>query len=169
MKFKYKLPQKAKLIGVAKIERPVLTAVSETDSSTFPLEREVMKLEILPPGQAATRIIPSPIIGLIQPVNVIARRKVKAGRKIIWQIAPRITDLGFFAISTKVLGLIPRATPNITNARTRFKAFIPASFMFTIMLLIASATSGFIYFGLKLNTQEFAGIQIPKLLKNSAR
>jgi hypothetical protein len=41
--------------------------------------------------------------------------------------------------------------------------------MFTIMLLIASATSGFIYFGLKLNTQEFAGIQIPKLLKNSAR
>ena len=77
------MPQKEKLSGVVNMHNAVLMAVSETESSVFPLQRDVMKLEMFPPGHAATRIIPSAIIGDIQFLKVIVRRKVKAGRSII--------------------------------------------------------------------------------------
>ena len=60
----------------------VLNAVSDTDNSVFPLEKDVMKFEMLPPGHAATRIIPSAIIGEIQSLSSIVKRNVSAGRRI---------------------------------------------------------------------------------------
>ena len=54
----YNPPQKAKLSGVINTAKTVATAVRLTDNSTFPFANEEMKFEILPPGQAATRIIP---------------------------------------------------------------------------------------------------------------
>ena len=76
----YMLPQNAKLSGVVNTHAAVLMAVSETESSVLPLDNEVMKFDMLPPGHAATRIIPSAIIGDIQFLNVIVRRNVSAGR-----------------------------------------------------------------------------------------
>ena len=70
----------------------VLNAVSDTESSVLPLDKEVMKLEMFPPGHDATRIIPRAIIGESQFLNVIVRRNVSAGSKMIWQIIPRNTD-----------------------------------------------------------------------------
>ena len=58
----------------------VLNAVSDTDSSVLPFEREVMKFEILPPGQDATSIIPRAIIGESQFLNVMVSRNVNAGK-----------------------------------------------------------------------------------------
>jgi len=49
----------------------------------FPLENDVMKLDMLPPGQAATNSIPRAIIGEIQFPSDMARRKVSAGSNII--------------------------------------------------------------------------------------
>ena len=43
----------------------VLKAVSDTESSEFPLEREMMKLDMFPPGHEATSIIHKAIIGEI--------------------------------------------------------------------------------------------------------
>ena len=60
----------------------VLKAVSDTESSVFPLEREVMKFEMLPPGHDETRIIPKAIIGDIQCPNAMIMHKVSAGRRI---------------------------------------------------------------------------------------
>ena len=60
----YKLPQKARFRGVMKIARELDTAVKLTESAVFPLAMAVMKLEIFPPGQAATSIIPKAKLGL---------------------------------------------------------------------------------------------------------
>ena len=79
---RYMPPQNEKLIGVVKMQAAVLNAVNDTESSVFPFERLVMKLEMFPPGQDATRIIPRAIIGLIQPSNVIVRRNVNAGSRM---------------------------------------------------------------------------------------
>ena len=57
----------------------VLNAVSETDSSELPRERDVMKLEMFPPGHDATRIIPNAIIGEIHCPMAMIRTRVKAG------------------------------------------------------------------------------------------
>ena len=82
-KFRYRFPQKEKLRGVVKTQTAVLNAVRDTDNSVFPLENDVMKLDIFPPGQAATSIIPKAIIGDIQFLKVIVSRKVKAGSRTI--------------------------------------------------------------------------------------
>ena len=119
------LPQNEKLNGVVNTQSAVLMAVSETDNSELPLQSEVMKLEMFPPGHAATRIIPSETIGVRILLNVMQRTNVNAGRRISWQIIPMITDLGFLRMSINVFGLIPSATPNITIARTMFNASIP--------------------------------------------
>ena len=126
------------------MQAAVLNAVRDTESSVLPRESEVMKLEMFPPGQDATRIIPRAIIGDIQFLNVMVRRKVNAGRRIIWQIMPNNIDFGFVNTSTNVLGLIPRATPNITKASTMLIVFIPASFIFTLIASSCAITSGLI-------------------------
>jgi hypothetical protein len=43
----------------------VVTADMETESSRFPLEMEVMKLEMFPPGHEATNIIPIATMGVM--------------------------------------------------------------------------------------------------------
>ena len=82
-KFRYILPQNEKLRGVVTIHAAVLNAVNETDNSVFPLEKDVIKLDIFPPGHAATSIIPKAIIGDIQFLKVIVNRKVNAGSRTI--------------------------------------------------------------------------------------
>ena len=80
-KLRYIFPQNAKLRGVVITHAAVLNAVSETDSSELPLDREVMKFEMLPPGHEATRIIPNAIIGEIQCPHIMMRINVSAGRR----------------------------------------------------------------------------------------
>ena len=76
----YMFPQNEKFSGVLNTHTAVLIAVSETDNSVFPLESEVMKFDMFPPGHDATRIIPSDIMGESQFLNVIVIRNVSAGR-----------------------------------------------------------------------------------------
>ena len=82
-KLRYSLPQNAKLIGVVKMQAAVFTAVSETESSEFPRDKDVIKFETLPPGHDATRIIPNAIIGEMKSPHAIIRRSVSAGRRKI--------------------------------------------------------------------------------------
>jgi len=62
--FSYNPPQNAKLKGVRIIEAMVATAVRETDKAVFPLARLEIKLEILPPGHAATNSMPRATLGV---------------------------------------------------------------------------------------------------------
>jgi len=107
-------------------ESEVLIAVKEIESSELALDSCDMKLDMFPPGQAATNIIPIATIGVIRSFRMITSRNVSAGKSIIWQIAPSITDLGFLKISLNTEGLMPSATPYITNASTKLIKSIPA-------------------------------------------
>ena len=76
----YKFPQNAKLIGVIKTATNVAKAVRLTDKAAFPPESCVMKFEILPPGQAATIIIPKAILGM--GFIMFTNKKVIKGNKM---------------------------------------------------------------------------------------
>ena len=86
-----------------------------------------IKLEIFPPGQEATKIIPNAIIGVINGLNANAIANVTAGKPTHCNNIPTITDLGFLNTSLNVCVLRPKATPNITNARIKFTIIIPPS------------------------------------------
>ncbi len=117
-------------------------AVRLTESSTLALAREDMKLEMFPPGQDATRIMPRPIIGEIHRLMRMASRQVKAGSRTNWHVAPRMTDLGFLNTSTNVPGLMPSETPYMTKASTILMVFIPPAFRVTWIWSMAAAVSG---------------------------
>ena len=119
-------------------------AVRETDNSMLAFESEDRKLEMFPPGQEATRIIPKPIIGEIQLPIRTASRNVNAGSRTSWQVMPSRTDFGLLKTSANIRGFIPRATPNITKARTRLIVFIPPALRVTLIWSIWAAVSGLI-------------------------
>ena len=119
----YMEPQKKKLNGVMTGAIDVVIAVKETDSTVFPFESDVKKLEILPPGHEATNIIPRAIIGVIRGLNARTTANVTAGRANHCSMAPTNIDLGLSTSSLMVRGLMPRATPNITKARMIFTTY----------------------------------------------
>ena len=110
----------------------------------FAFERELMKFEMLPPGQEATRIMPSAMVQLMDLPKASASRKVNSGRMTSWLTMPRISDLGFLNTFTNILGLMPRATPYITKASTMLMVFIPPALRVTSMLSIRAVVSGVI-------------------------
>lgn len=59
----------------------VAIAVKLTDKATFALASDEMKLEILPPGHAATKIIPSAMVGDKNLFNAMTSKKVRKGSK----------------------------------------------------------------------------------------
>ena len=105
-------------------------AVKLTDNATFPLAREVMKFETLPPGQAATKIIPREIE--IGNFAMRTNKKVMAGMRTNWDMTPIITGLGSLTIFWKLSFLIPKATPNITNAMVMFMMSKPVESKFRV-------------------------------------
>jgi hypothetical protein len=82
IKFTYNPPHSLKLNGVINMASMVEIAVNVTDNSEFPLDRDVIKFEMLPPGHAATRIIPMAAVGVITLLKIITRMNVMKGRKI---------------------------------------------------------------------------------------
>lgn len=93
-------------------------AVKLTDKAVFPLAKCDIKFEILPPGQAATKIIPNATLGVgcINDIN----KKVTAGKIKNCENIPISMALGFIAISLKCSTFISKATPNITRAKVIF-------------------------------------------------
>ena len=123
----------------------VVIAVSETDSTMLPFERDERKFEMFPPGQDATSIIPRAIIGVINGLSANATANVIAGSANHCSIAPIIIDFGFFIMSFIVRGLIPRATPNMTKARMMFTIIMPPSPKFIVTELRDSNCSFIVY------------------------
>ena len=112
-------PQKKKLNGVTSGAKAVVTAVIEIDNSVLPFDSDEIKFEMLPPGHDATKIIPIATIGVINGFSTMVKRQVIAGRITHCSSTPRITDFGFLKTSLNVWTLMPRATPNITNAKIK--------------------------------------------------
>tara|TARA_A100001011_G_scaffold358879_1_gene404949 strand:+ start:122 stop:412 length:291 start_codon:yes stop_codon:yes gene_type:complete len=89
-----------------------------TDRAALPLARDDIKLEILPPGHAATSIIPRATLGIGLKINT--NIKVKKGRAKNCEINPIKTDLGDEKTRIKSLMCSLRATPSIINPRLKF-------------------------------------------------
>ena len=78
--------------GVIKTAQTLAMAVMQTDKAVFPFAKEVIKFEILPPGQAATIIIPIATLGI--GLKIKTTKKVKKGSAINCDINPISTDFG---------------------------------------------------------------------------
>ena len=98
-----------------------------TESSTLPFEREEMKLEMLPPGQDATSIMPRATIGVIQWFRARQIRNVTAGSPTHCRRMPVMMDLGWRNTFLNVSVFIPRATPNIMKASRMLTIIMPFS------------------------------------------
>ena len=117
---KYRLPQNEKLKGVMMTQTNVENADRLTESDTLPLAKEVMKLEIFPPGQAATKIIPIATDCERMGRSAMHNKNVTAGNRTICEKTPTIKLFGFLTTSLKSETFIRKAIPNITNARITF-------------------------------------------------
>ena len=104
--------------GVINTAQTLATAVMHTDKAAFPLAREVIKLEMLPPGHAATSIMPRATLGIGLKINT--NTKVKKGRAKNWEINPIKTDFGDDKTRTKSLMCNLSATPSIINPKLKF-------------------------------------------------
>ena len=121
----------------------VAIAVKLTERAEFPLAKCVIKLETLPPGQAATMIIPSAMLGAGS-INQ-TKTNVKAGRSKNWLSTPTKTGLGYWINRLKSAGEISRATPNITKARAKFKSH--KAFVSKLMCMVSRRVSVKLSFG----------------------
>ena len=108
------LAQKPRLAGVATTAAKLETAVMPTDTLVRPPPMWVMKLEMLPPGQQATRSMPRATLGP-GPSRVI-RPKQAAGSTRNCVSRPMAGALGFLTKATKSLTFRSRATPNMMRA-----------------------------------------------------
>lgn len=101
----------------------VAKAVKLTDKAVFPFARCVKKLEMLPPGQAATIIIPNAIVGC--GLIISTSKKVKAGNRKNWDRIPTKTGLGCLSNCLKSFKVMFNATPNMTTAKAIFNTHRP--------------------------------------------
>lgn len=122
-------PQKAKLNGVMNTASPVAMAVRVTLSSALPRERDDMKLEMLPPGHAATSSMPMATVGVMKRLNITTSRKVMAGSATNCESMPTMTGLGERISALNCDAFMPSATPNMMNANTKFSKSDSAKFM----------------------------------------
>ena len=106
------------------MQAAVLNAVSDTESSVFPLERLVMKFDMLPPGQEATKIMPNATMGVMTLLKANAIKSVTKGSATHCIMQPTMIDLGKRNTSLNVSNLMPSATPNMTRAKIMFTRVI---------------------------------------------
>ena len=108
-------------------------AVILTPSGTLPFANAVMKLEMLPPGQDATKIIPIATDSERKGRRAIHNKNVTKGSKKICEKTP---TKKLFGLCTTVLNsdkLICKAIPNITNARITFITVNEPGLKFNVM------------------------------------
>ncbi len=104
--------------GVIKRLITVVMAVRLTDRVMFDFDMAEIKFDTLPPGQAATRIIPKATAVLGR--RIITNKKVSAGRRRYCATTPNKTGLGLNANILKCWGLMLSATPNMIKAMAIF-------------------------------------------------
>lgn len=87
-------PQSEKFNGVRTTAKIVAIAVRLTDKATLAFEREEIKLEKFPPGQAATNIIPKAMVGVKKSFKITTIKKVRKGNTKNWDTTPITADFG---------------------------------------------------------------------------
>ena len=92
--------------GVRTGARIVEHAVMPTERATSPLERYVMTLEEVPPGQVPTRMTPIASSGLR--LKTFVRTKARSGITVNCAMQPMMTSFGRLNTTLKALGFSVR-------------------------------------------------------------
>ena len=93
-------------------------AVRLTERAVLAPAKWLIKLEMFPPGHAATSIIPMAILGAGCIINT--KQYVNAGSTKNWESIPSNGDFGFLKTLRKSSTVKFKATPNIMMANDRF-------------------------------------------------
>src|SRR5690606_38988367 len=115
----FRLPQNARFSGVKSSEPSVEIDVIVIDSAVLPRAKWVRKFEMLPPGQAATRISPSAMLGA--GFSTIPIPQPTAGSSTNWPSMPISVARGALLTPLKSDTFMSSATPNSTSARIAFR------------------------------------------------
>ena len=105
--------------GMVITHSKLIIAVKETESATSPFAKDVIILEVAPPGAAAISITPTANSGDIGQINTSS--KATMGNIIICEIAPIKKSLGCFITLEKSAEVNARPRENIIKARARGK------------------------------------------------
>ena len=108
----------------------VAIAVIDTESAVFPPARWVRKFEMLPPGQAATSIRPSAMLGSGRKARTM--RKVAAGKTTNCANMPTSSGLGARDRALKSARRRSRAIENMTIASTPLRTVSDSGLKFSI-------------------------------------
>ena len=114
------MPHSAVLNGVKNSAPTVENAVIVTDRAVLPRAKLVRKFEMLPPGQHATRMMPSAMLGCGSSASVSAQAVAGSSRNCASM--PISTALGADLMPLKSSHFMSSATPNMTKARMKFSA-----------------------------------------------
>ena len=115
--------------GVKNIAPIVEKAVIVTESAVLPRAKCVMKFEMLPPGQQATRMMPSAMLGCGR--STIVSAQAVAGSSTNCASTPISTARGAAVTPLKSASFMSSATPNMTNARMTLSATSDAGLKFS--------------------------------------
>lgn len=113
-----KLSEPKIIIGIVKTQRRLIIAVNETDNATSPLAKEVIMLDVAPPGAAAINITPMASSGDNDGQNK-TRSMATIGNIIIWEKAPIRKSFGCCRILLKSLIVSPKPKENIIKAKEK--------------------------------------------------
>ena len=94
----------------------VVHAVMPTESATSPLDRYVITLEDVPPGQQPTRMTPT--ASSVGSWKMVTSRNASSGMMMNWEQMPTITALGLVKTTLKSESLSVMPMPNITMPRS---------------------------------------------------
>jgi hypothetical protein len=133
----YNDPQNWRLNGVITTATNVAMAVRQTDKAVLAPAKCDIKLDMFPPGQAATINMPNAILGygFIRST----KRNVTAGSNTNWLSTPNKTDFGFFHRAVKSPMEMSKATPNMTKAKAMFMVHSApwSKFIFTLSNMLS--------------------------------
>ena len=134
------LAQNARLIGVMKMASTLEIAVKLTERAILPFANAEKKLEMLPPGQAATIIMPNAKLGLGSNNQIIKNVRKRENNKL-GESTPTKVPRGFASTILKSSGVSLSATPNMIIPRLIFRMKIFSSEKLRVMLSIDSISN----------------------------
>ena len=105
--------------GIVKTHKRLIIAVSDIESATSPLAKEVYKFEVTPPGAAAIIITPIASSGAIG--HNLTRINAITGSIIICENAPIKKSRGCFITLKKSAPVSPKPSTNIIKANAKGK------------------------------------------------
>ena len=128
-----KFAEKNTINGIVKTQSKLIIAVSDIERATSPLEKDVSKLDVTPPGAEA--IIITPIASSGAMVHILTIKNAITGSIIICKKAPTKKSRGCFTTLKKSWLVNPNPKANIMKASAKGKIRSVTIFICVIIMI----------------------------------